>query len=122
MTSAPGLVRGLADERLAVVLKAMYAQPEYSWTVSKMAEQVALSRSAFYARFNKTVGVPPMQYLLFWRMALAKQMLTEQKMTVEQTAGRVGYGSSSAFSVAFTRYIGVSPSHYVAAGLSAVSQ
>ena len=112
MTSIPSLVRGLTDERLATALKVIHEAPEYPWTVERLSQEVALSRSAFFARFNKKIGIPPMQYLHFWRMALAKKLLSEQKLTVEQIAGKVGYGSLSAFSVAFSRSMGVPPSHY----------
>jgi AraC-like DNA-binding protein len=34
---------------------------------------------------------------------------------VAEVAAQVGYGSASAFSVAFTRYVGVSPARYALA-------
>ena len=36
-----------------------------------------MSRSAFFDRFNRMVGVRPMEYLLSWRMAVAKDLLRE---------------------------------------------
>jgi len=53
-----------------------------------------------------------MSYLLAWRMALAKQMLCHTGITIAAVAERIGYGSASAFSVAFTRYVGTSPGKY----------
>jgi AraC-like DNA-binding protein len=111
-TASPGLSRGLADERLAAALCALHARPHYPWTVAKLAAEAALSRSAFFARFNRTVGLPPMRYLLAWRMALAKRLLRERELGMDQVAERVGYGSASAFSVAFARYSGVAPARY----------
>ncbi|MEN4966818.1 AraC family transcriptional regulator [Brucella intermedia] len=111
-TSAPSLSRGLGDERLAAALRAMHAQPEHAWTVSDLANEASLSRSAFFARFNRIVGQSPMGYLLAWRMALAKQLLRNRKLGIEQVAERVGYGSASTFSVAFARYAGMSPARY----------
>lgn len=111
-TSAPSLARGLTDERLAVALRALHAQPERSWTVAAMAQLAALSRSAFFSRFQQTVGLAPMAYLLTWRMALAKRLLVERELSVEQVAERVGYRSASTFSVAFSRHAGLPPTHY----------
>ncbi len=111
-TSAPGLSRGLGDERLAAALRAMHARPEHAWTVTDLANEASLSRSAFFARFNRIVGQSPMGYLLAWRMALAKQLLRNRKLGIEQVAERVGYGSASTFSVAFARYAGMSPARY----------
>lgn len=110
--SAPSLAQGLADPRLAAALRALHARPEHPWTVVELAEAAALSRSAFFARFSRIVGLPPMAYLLAWRMALAKRLLGERGLGVEQVAERVGYSSASTFSVAFGRYTGVSPARY----------
>ncbi|MCK4207544.1 helix-turn-helix transcriptional regulator [Brucella pituitosa] len=110
--SAPSLSRGLGDERLAAALRAMHARPERAWTVTDLANEASLSRSAFFARFNRIVGQSPMGYLLAWRMALAKQLLRNRKLGIEQVAERVGYGSASTFSVAFARYAEMSPARY----------
>ena len=108
--AAPGLLRGLSDERLAAALRLMHREPTRSWTVNDLAKEAALSRSGFFERFRREVGIAPMEYLLTWRMALAKNMLRSDVLSVNEVAQRVGYGSSSAFSVAFTRQVGQSPS------------
>jgi AraC-like DNA-binding protein len=108
----PGLVRGLADERLALALRAMHQDPTHAWTAVELAKHAALSRSAFFARFSHAVGVPPMEYLLSWRMALAKDLLRRKQGGVAEVAERVGYGSASAFSVAFSRYVGIPPAWF----------
>jgi len=110
--AAPGLIRGLSDIRLAVALRALHERPEHPWTVAELASTASLSRSAFFERFSRIVGQRPMEYLLAWRMALAKQLLRTQEPAIEQIAARVGYGSGSSFSVAFTRYAGLSPRQY----------
>ncbi|MGY2376644.1 AraC family transcriptional regulator [Pseudomonas sp. SDO524_S393] len=111
--SAPaGLLRGLADERLAPVLKQMHGRIAHAWTVGQLAQIAALSRSAFFARFTRVVGVAPMEYLLGWRMQVAKQLLREHTLSVSAVAQQVGYGSTSTFSVAFSRHVGVPPSQY----------
>lgn len=110
--ASPGLVRGLADERLAVAIRRMHEQPSAPWTVAQLAREAAMSRSAFFARFSRLVGVTPMDYLLGWRIALAKRLLRHDGATVADVAGRVGYGSASAFSVAFTRHAGLPPAHF----------
>ena len=110
--ASSGLVRGLADDRLALAIRAMHAQPDRSWTVAQLASEAALSRSAFFERFNRTVGVAPMAYLLAWRMALAKHLLRKNETGVAAIAERIGYSSASTFSVAFTRHVGQPPTHY----------
>lgn len=112
-TAAPaGLLRGLSDPRLAQALRAMHATPSRPWTVVQLAAEASLSRSAFYERFSKALGVSPMEYLQAWRMALAKELLRGQALPIQQVAERVGYGSASTFSTAFSRAVGVAPGRY----------
>jgi AraC-like DNA-binding protein len=111
--ASPGLVRGLADERLAAAIRRMHESPTKAWTVTQLAKEAALSRSAFFERFSRAVGLAPMTYLLTWRMALAKNMLRQgDSGGIAEIAERVGYGSASAFSVAFTRHVGLPPARY----------
>jgi AraC-like DNA-binding protein len=108
----PGLLRGLADERIAMALRKMHDRPTQPWTVAELAREAALSRSTFFERFRRELGVTPMEYLLAWRMALAKNMLRQERAGVGQVAERVGYRSASTFSVAFARHVGMPPILY----------
>ena len=108
----PGLVRGLADGRLAAAIRGMHERPTQAWTVAELAKEAALSRSTFFERFQREVGVPPMEYLLAWRMALAKDLLRRNTGRMAEIAERVGYASASTFSVAFARHVGMPPTRY----------
>lgn len=107
-----GLLRGLADARLAAAMRLMHSDPARSWTVEVLAGKAALSRSVFFERFTRAVGMPPMEYLLAWRMALAKDLLRRGDAAIATVAERVGYGSASTFSTAFSRHVGLAPSRY----------
>ena len=108
----PGLLRGLADMQLAPAIRQMHSRIARSWTVAQLARTAALSRSAFFERFTRTVGLPPMEYLLAWRMAVAKDLLHRRDLGVAEVAERVGYGSASTFSTAFSRHVGQPPGRY----------
>jgi AraC-like DNA-binding protein len=71
-----------------------------------------LSRSALAERFTHLVGQPPMQYLANWRMQLAAHSLLSGSDSVAAIAERVGYESEAAFSRAFKKMVGVSPSQW----------
>lgn len=107
-----GLLRGLGDARLVEALRHMHADPARAWTMAELAKRAALSRSAFFDRFARNVGVPPMEYLLSWRMALAKDLLRRHDMEIAEVAERVGYGSASTFSTAFSRHVGQPPGRF----------
>lgn len=110
-----GLLRGLADARVAEALRQMHTDPERSWTVDELARQAGLSRSAFFDRFTRTVGLRPMEYLLAWRMAVAKDLLRSESIALDEVARRVGYGSASTFSTAFSRHVGLPPGRFARA-------
>jgi AraC-like DNA-binding protein len=108
----PGLLRGLGDARLAAAMRQMHAQLARAWTVGQLAKTAALSRSSFFERFTRTVGLTPMEYLLAWRMAVAKDLLRRHELGIAEVAERVGYGSASTFSTAFSRHVGEPPGRY----------
>ena len=112
----PGLLRGLADAHLVSAMRQMHGQLARSWTVAQLAKTAGLSRSAFFERFQRTVALPPMEYLLAWRMAVAKDLLRRHDLSVGEVAERVGYGSSSTFSTAFSRHVGRPPGRYAREG------
>jgi AraC-like DNA-binding protein len=114
----PGLLRGLSDARLAAAIRQMHGNVARSWTVAQLAKEAALSRSAFFDRFTRAVGLPPMEYLLAWRMAVAKDLLRREELGLAAVAERVGYGSASTFSTAFSRYVGQPPGRYARAQLT----
>jgi len=114
----PGLLRGLSDPRLAAAIRQMHGQLSRSWTVAQLAKTAALSRSAFFERFTRVVGMPPMEYLLAWRMAIARDLLRRQDVGIAEVADQVGYGSASTFSTAFSRYVGEPPSRYARAAVA----
>lgn len=112
----PGLLRGLADPRIAIALRQIHGDVERAWTVPDLARAAGMSRSAFFDRFARLVGVRPMEYLLSWRMALAKSLLRTGGMALDDVAQRIGYGSASTFSTAFSRHVGMPPGRFVRQG------
>ncbi|HEX3523347.1 MAG TPA: AraC family transcriptional regulator, partial [Stellaceae bacterium] len=108
----PGLLVGLADPLLARALRRLHGDVAHAWSVEELAREAGLSRSVFSERFVQKVGVPPMQYLIEWRMALAKAMLQRDAPPLEAVAAAIGYQSASAFSTAFRREVGSPPSHF----------
>ena len=70
-----GLLVGLTNPVTARALSAMHSDVAHDWTVSDLARLGVVSRSTFPALFRKSVGTGPIEYLLHWRMALARDEL-----------------------------------------------
>jgi len=104
-----GWLGALRDEQIGRALTLIHHEPSRDWTVASLATEIAMSRSAFAARFAALVGEPPMRHIARWRMHVALDWLTEGRATLGEVALRLGYGSEAAFSRAFKRCLGVSP-------------
>jgi len=104
-----GWLSGLRDPQIGRALAALHARPDYGWTLQALAREVALSRSVLAERFTQLIGQPPMQYLANWRMQIGAGSLARGDK-VESVALQVGYESAAAFSRAFKKLVGRSPS------------
>ncbi|MGH3012805.1 MAG: AraC family transcriptional regulator [Gaiellaceae bacterium] len=104
-----GWLGALQDPQIGRAISHIHRDPDRHWTVASLAHQVAMSRSAFAARFTELVGEPVMSYVARWRMQIAVAALEDEGATNAQLADRLGYRSEAAFSRAFKRIIGVSP-------------
>jgi AraC-like DNA-binding protein len=111
-TEPGGWLRALTDPQVGTALRLMHEQPEAAWTVETLAERVAMSRSAFAARFKSLVGDGPLGYLTRWRMQKAAQMLLDNHATLIAVARSVGYETDAAFGKAFKRHMGLTPGEY----------
>lgn len=107
-----GLLAGLANPVTARALVAMHRDVAHAWTVEELARLCAVSRSTFASKFQTIVGRGPIEYLLRWRMALAKEALSLGNKSVSEIAFAIGFQSSSAFTTAFTRAVGCSPTRF----------
>jgi len=105
--SAPKTERGwlaaLSDKQIGRALTLMHRNPAHPWTVASLAEAVAMSRSAFSARFTELVGDSALHYLTEWRMRLARSDLRETDDSLSILAERYGYQSEAAFCRAYKR-------------------
>jgi AraC-like DNA-binding protein len=116
LATAPAADRGwmaaLRDPVLAPALSLLHSSPDRTWTVADLASGAAVSRSSLSERFRQVLGRSPIRYLTEWRMHLAEDLLATTDAGVSTVARRVGYDSEEAFSRAFKRQHGLSPSHW----------
>lgn len=107
-----GTLAGLSDERLAKALAAIHREPARAWELQAMASEAGMSRARFAARFREVTGQTPVHYLAGWRIALAQKLL-KAGLAMKLASHEAGYSSSSAFTRAFQRHTGMTPSHWL---------
>ncbi len=110
--AASGWLQGLADRRLGPVIGAVHADPAHGWTLEKLAELAAMSRSSFAERFRRVVGMAPLAYVARWRMLVAGERLRSTGESIASIAYGLGYQSEAAFSTAFKRTMAITPRDY----------
>lgn len=113
---ALGWVGALADPQVGAALRLMHREVGRRWTVGDLAAAVGMSRSAFALRFRERVGVPPLDYLLRWRMQQARAALRQGNASLATLAARFGYSSDAAFGTAFKRVYERAPKSYWSVG------
>ena len=104
-----GWLGALQDKQIGRAIALIHREPARQWTVAGLARELAMSRSAFAARFTDLVGEPVMHYVARWRMQVAVDSLRDGEATVGQLANLLGYRSEAAFARAFKRVVGVPP-------------
>jgi AraC-like DNA-binding protein len=107
-----GWLASLRSDGVGTSLRAMHADVSRRWTLADLADVGHMSRSSFAAAFRGQVGTTPLNYLIEWRMSLARDALRHGSMSITQLAIMTGYESESAFSTAFRRVVGVSPKQF----------
>jgi AraC-like DNA-binding protein len=106
---ASGWLAGLRDPQIGRAVRLLHGDPGRSWTLADLARETGVSRTVLAERFAGALGMPPMAYLLHWRMQIAAGLLASGSATLAQIAAEVGYESEAAFSRAFKRCTGMPP-------------
>ncbi|MDF2721482.1 MAG: transcriptional regulator, AraC family protein [Paenibacillus sp.] len=105
-------IDGAADEMVQRAVLFALEHLREPLTVERLARHIHLSESQFARRFYEAVGATPMRWLTEKRMQRAAQYLRFSDMAIFDIADEAGYGDMPAFSKAFKRWSGISPSDY----------
>jgi AraC-like DNA-binding protein/mannose-6-phosphate isomerase-like protein (cupin superfamily) len=111
-TVQSGWLAALRDKRVGQALTLLHLHPGEHWTVGELAGRLALSRSAFAARFSHLLGESPHRYLAGLRLSVASERLRDTDDKISIIAASAGYRSPAAFSRAFKHEFGISPAEY----------
>jgi AraC-like DNA-binding protein len=111
-TAESGWLAALRDQQIGQALVLLHDKPHQPWTVAELADRVALSRSAFAAKFTQLVGEPTLRYLTRLRLNVATARLRSGNDKLSVIATAAGYDSVAAFAKAFKRHLGVTPGEY----------
>jgi len=91
-----------------LIIKEMTNPP----SLSELAKEVGLNIKKLKSEFKEVYGVPVFTFLLNYKMELAKNLLLEQQLNVNEIALQLGYSTSSHFIAAFKRKYGITPKQF----------
>lgn len=81
-------------------------------TVNDIADYVGLHRSYLSSIFQKQLHMSPQQFLLKFRITKANDLLTKTDLPINSISYSCGYANQLAFSKAYHKVTGISPSTY----------
>jgi LacI family transcriptional regulator len=102
----------VGNSTVARALRLMADADDETFTISKLAETLGVSRRTLEQRFRQALGRGPAQELRRQRIERAKLLLQETNRKVIDVALRSGFAGASQFSVAFRQATGMSPRDY----------
>ncbi len=110
-------------ENMVESIKA-YIHENYARTIdfSAISDQYGFSGSYLARVFNEHTGTSPLKFLIEFRIAMAKRLLTDSDLSVQEIGLRTGYPDPYHFSKIFKQYTGVSPVQFRANWRSAKEQ
>jgi AraC family transcriptional activator of pyochelin receptor len=81
-------------------------------SLNDLAKTVGLNIKKLKTDFKEYYGVPVFTFLLNYKMELAKELLQEQQLNVNEVSTHIGYSTSSHFIAAFKRKYGITPKQF----------
>ena len=81
-------------------------------TLIELSNEINLSLKKLKEGFKKIYGKPVYQFLLEYKMELAKKLLTENSYNVNEVSLKLGYSTSSHFITAFKNKYGITPKNF----------
>lgn len=101
-----------ATDGLQPLLEWMLTHLEEPLAVDDLANRSHMAPRTFARRFRAETGASPHDWLTHQRVLLARQLLEETELTVEQIATRAGFGDAATLRHHFTRRAGTTPQLY----------
>jgi AraC-like DNA-binding protein len=86
--------------------------PEYKFSLETLADMCGVSRNFFYKIFKQVMGTAPFEYINEARLKLAKILLTNSRLSIEEISIRCGFDNPTYFYRLFKRHFKMTPNTF----------
>lgn len=100
------------SKRLGLLFDYLHQQLADNHTVASLANRAGMSPRTFLRRFQDATGTTPARWVLNERLVRARAMLEKTRLSLDNIAARVGFGSASTLRYHFQQHFSVSPTAY----------
>jgi transcriptional regulator GlxA family with amidase domain len=97
------------DPRLVRSIRIMETHIDTPVSIAAIARRVSMSARGLEQLFSRQLGQTPGAYFLALRLAAARRLVNDTRLSMTDIASRTGFSSESSFSRAFSRQFGLSP-------------
>lgn len=105
-------ITAIDDQFIASTVRHIRENACAGLTVNEVLSEFRISRSSFYARFEKAMGRSPHDEILRVKLERARNLLTQTDLAIERIAEMSGFNNTEYLYVAFKRLLGITPRQY----------
>lgn len=91
-----------------------YIQHNYAYDIQilDVARYLGIDRTYLYKLFSRELGISPQQYLINYRLTMAKQLLSSTALRVSEIANSCGFADSASFCHHFRAQFSITPTQF----------
>ncbi|PEN12683.1 AraC family transcriptional regulator CmrA [Longibacter salinarum] len=98
-----------SDHRIASVIQKLHDDFDQAMDVERLAEEVGMSTSSFYAHFKSVTDMTPLQFQKQLRLQEARRLMLTEDLNASTAGYRVGYNNDAQFNREYKRLFGRPP-------------
>ena len=101
-----------ASEIAKQVYRKIITSINLPFRLEDLSKELCISKSELIRHFKRAYGIPPYKYLINLRINHAKNMLTNEKLSVSEIAEFLCFSDQFYFANIFKQHVGISPLQY----------
>lgn len=100
------------EYKMNLIRKKIHMEPEYPWNIGDIASSLGLSRSHFQRIYKNEFSISCINDVIQSRITMAKKLLSNTNLNIDEIAAKCGYQNSSHFMKQFKQMTGLTASQY----------